>query len=151
MVEIRHEGRCEAPLEVAFAYLDDYRHATRWMFGLSRFEPVGDLDHGLGAEFDGTFSVKPVTLSARIRITQWVANELIAFESIDGFRNWSTWTFHAEGPDRARIDVLFGYELPGGLAGRLLGRALEPVVALTIRRTEETLRHEIEAFPGGSV
>ena len=30
-------GTCEAPVDVAFAYLDDYRTATDWMFGLARF------------------------------------------------------------------------------------------------------------------
>lgn len=145
MVDIHHEGACEAPLSVAFGYLDDYRNATSWMFGLARFEPIGAKDHGLGAEFDGTFQVKPVKLHSTIKVTEWEQDTLIAFESIKGFRNWSTWRFSAAGDTRTTITVKFSYELPGGLAGRMLGKALEPIVALSVRRSDEALRTNIEA------
>jgi len=145
MVEIHHEGSCAAPLEVAFAYLDDYRNATDWMFGLSEFEPVGDQVQGVGAEFDGTFAVKPIKLHSTIRVTEWKSGEVIAYESVKGFHNWSTWRFRADGPERTRIVVRFGYELPGGLAGKAMGRVLEPIVALSVRHSDEALRREIEA------
>jgi uncharacterized membrane protein len=144
MVDINHTGECAAPLEVAFAYVDDYRNATDWMFGLARFEPVGEQVQGPGSEFEATFQVKPVKLHSTIRVTEWGANEIIAFESIKGFRNWSTWRFFAAGPERTRIEVTFGYELPGGLAGKAMGRVLEPIVALSVRHSDEALRREIE-------
>lgn len=145
MVDIHHVGICEAPLHAAFAYLDDYRTATSWMFGLARFEPVGGLDHGLGAVFDGTFSVKPVKLSSRVEVTAWEQDEVIAFTSIKGFPNRSTWRFTAEGEARTKIDVIFTYELPGGLAGRALGKALEPIVGISVRHSDEALRRNIAA------
>lgn len=146
MVDIHHEGSCEAPLDVAFAYLDDYRNATKWMFGLARFEPVGSKDQGLGAEFEGTFQARPVKLHSTIKITEWAQDKIIAFKSIKGFRNWSTWEFVADGPTRTKINVKFSYELPGGLAGRALGKALEPIVAISVRHSDEALRREIEAY-----
>jgi uncharacterized membrane protein len=149
MVDIHHEGSCEAPLDVAFAYLDDYRNATKWMFGLQKFEPAGDKDHGLGAEFDGTFAVKPVKLHSTIRVTEWEQDKVIAFESIKGFKNWSTWRFQADGPSRTKINVKFSYELPGGLAGRALGKALEPIVALSVRHSDNALREQIETSHSG--
>jgi uncharacterized membrane protein len=145
MVDIHHQGACEAPVDVAFAYLDDYHNATKWMFGLAKFEPVGAKDQGVGAEFHGTFQVRPVKLSSTIKVTGWEQDKVIAFESIKGFRNWSTWTFRADGPTRTVIEVVFSYELPGGLAGRALGKALEPIVAVSVRHSDEALRREIEA------
>jgi hypothetical protein len=145
MVDIHHEGVSEAPLSVAFAYLDDYRNATDWMFGLAKFEPAGKQDQGLGAIFDGTFQVKPVKLSSTIEITAWEQDALIAFKSIKGFPNKSTWRFTADGPSRTKVTVIFSYELPGGLAGRALGRALEPIVALSVRHSDAALRKNIEA------
>lgn len=145
MVDIHHEGSCAAPLDVAFAYLDDYRNATTWMFGLAAFTPAGELDCGLGAVFTGTFQVKPVKLTSTIEVTEWEQDRVIAFESIKGFRNWSTWHFAADGPERTVIRVTFSYELPGGLAGRALGKALEPIVAVSVRHSDEALRREIEA------
>ena len=144
MVEIHHEGSCAAPVEVAFAYVDDYRNATKWMFGLSEFAPVGDKDQGLGSVFRGTFQVKPVKLHSTVECTDWKQDALIAFDSVKGFKNSSVWTFTADGPDRTKVDVRFSYELPGGLAGRALGKALEPIVALSVRHSDEALRKQIE-------
>lgn len=145
MVDIHHEGSCNAPLEVAFAYIDDYRLVPTWMFGISRVVPTGDLVHGVGAEFDATFAVKPITLHSTVRVTRWVENEMIEFESVKGFRNRSTWRFAASDPTTTVIEVLFSYELPGGLAGRALGKALEPIIALSIKHTDENLRRGIES------
>ena len=145
MVDIHHSGSCTAPIDVAFDYVDDYRTTTDWMFGLSAFTPVGDQVRGVGALFDGTFSIKPVKLSSTVEVTEWRANELIAFTSVKGFTNSSTWRFRADGPELTTIDVVFSYELPGGLAGRMLGKAMEPIVALSIRHSEEALRRGIEA------
>jgi uncharacterized membrane protein len=144
MVDIHHDGVCDAPLDVAFAYLDDYRNAPTWMFGLSRFEPAaGRPDQGLGSAFDATFAVKAVKIKSTIEVTEWVRDEVIAFHSIDGFTNWSTWRFAADGPERTRISVVFSYELPGGLAGKALGRMLEPVIALTVRDSDKALRRNV--------
>ncbi|MFN2562907.1 MAG: SRPBCC family protein [Jatrophihabitans sp.] len=145
MVDIHHEGICEAPLDVAFAYIDDYRNATGWMFGLARFEPVGEQVQGLGAVFDGTFHVKPIKLSSTVKVTTWEQDKLIAFESIKGFKNWSTWEFSSLSPEQTKVTVTFSYDLPGGLAGRAMGRALEPIVAMSVRHTDAALRHAIEA------
>lgn len=144
MVDIHHEGRCEAPLDVAFAYLDDYRNATEWMFGLAKFDPVGGKDHGLGAQFEGLFHVTPVKLHSTIEVTEWEQDSVIAFESIKGFRNWSTWRFIAAGPAATTVQVQFSYEMPGGLAGRAMGRVLEPIVAMSVRHSDQALRHHIE-------
>jgi uncharacterized membrane protein len=150
MVDIYHEGRCEAPIDVAFAYLDDYRNATEWMFGLAKFDPVGDKDHGLGAQFEGLFHVTPVKLHSTIEVTEWEQDSVIAFESIKGFRNWSTWRFIAAGPTSTTVQVQFSYEMPGGLAGRAMGRALEPIVAMSVRHSDQALRHHIESRYQGS-
>lgn len=145
MVDLHHEGFCDAPVDVAFAYVDDYRNATDWMFGLAAFEATGEQVQGLGAEFDGLFQIKPVKLHSTIRVTEWKQDELIAFESVKGFHNWSTWRFEAVAPARTRIAVVFSYELPGGLAGKALGRVLEPIIMLSLRHSDEALRREIEA------
>ena len=144
MVDIHHEGTCAAPVDVAFAYVNDYRNATQWMFGLADFAPHGDKDEGLGAVFNGTFQVRPVKLHSTVECTDWAQDELIAFESIRGFKNSSVWRFMSLGPTSTKIHVQFSYEVPGGLAGRALGRALEPIVSMSVRHSDEALRKHIE-------
>jgi uncharacterized membrane protein len=147
MVDIHHVGTCNAPLEVTFGYLDDYRNAPSWMFGLQLFTPVGEQVSGVGAMFDGTFAVRPVKLMSTIRVTGWERDALIAYRSIAGFTNSSTWRFESAGDEEhpaTKVLVDFTYELPGGLAGKALGRALEPIVAMSIRHSDAALRANIE-------
>jgi uncharacterized membrane protein len=144
MVDIHHEASCAAPVDVAFGYVDDYRLAKEWMFGLADLVPVDERDHGLGAMFDATFSVRPVKLHSRIKVTEWEQDAVLGFVSVQGFANSSTWRFRRDGPARTTVVVRFSYELPGGLAGRAMGRALEPVVAKSLRQSEHALRRAIE-------
>jgi hypothetical protein len=122
MVDIHHEGTAHAPLHVAFGYIDDYRTTPDWMFGIAKFEPVGELDHGKGAVFEGTFQVKPVKLQSVVECTDW----------------------EATGDEVTKVSVDFTYELPGGLAGRALGKALEPIVGMSIKHSDANLRKQIE-------
>jgi uncharacterized membrane protein len=145
MTDIHHEGTCAAPVDVAFAYVDDYRNATQWMFGLADFAPAGAEDQGLGAVFNGTFQVRPVKLHSTVECVDWKQDELIAFKSVKGFKNTSVWRFESLGPASTRIRVQFSYEVPGGLPGRALGKALEPIVNLSLRHSDEALRKHIEA------
>jgi len=144
MVHIHHEGTCAAPRSVAFGYVDDYRTTTDWMFGLAAFVPTGPKDQGLGSVFDAKFSVKPITLNSTVECSAWQDQELIAFTSIKGFVNRSSWRFVELAAEETKLVVDFEYELPGGLAGKALGRALEPIVALSIRHTDHALRKHIE-------
>jgi uncharacterized membrane protein len=144
MIEVRNVSLCRAPLSVAFAYLDDYRNVPQWMFGLASFAPDGEQVQGVGATFHGVFQIKPVKLASTVAVTQWELDKLLRLESVSGFRNRSTWQFSAPDAEHTRIDMTFSYDLPGGVAGRVMGRALEPVVALSIRHSDEALRREIE-------
>jgi uncharacterized membrane protein len=86
-----------------------------------------------------------VKLSSTIEVTEWEQDSVIAFDSIKGFTNRSTWRFSAAGEEHTKISVVFSYELPGGLAGRAMSRALEPIVALSVRHSDHNLRSHIEA------
>lgn len=145
MPRIHHEGLAEAPVNVLFDYVDDYRNTTKWLFGLSSFEPSTDVIQGLGSKFDGTFAVKPIKLHSSVEIVEWEKDKVIALKSYKGFEISSTWHFSATGPTSSKVVVDFSYELPGGLAGRAMGKAMEPIVALSIRHSDDSLRKHVRA------
>lgn len=146
MVDIHHSNVCNAPLPFAFGWVDDYRNATRFMFGLASFEPVpGHPDQGLGAAFEGLFRTGPIKISSTIEVKEWQQDSVIRFESVKGFRTWSTWRFQAEDAEHTRITVDFSYEVPGGIAGKVLGKALEPIVNPAVKHSDHELRKHIEA------
>ncbi|WP_420750183.1 SRPBCC family protein [Rhodococcus sp. O3] len=139
MIHVQHSAVAAVPLDIAFAYVDDHRTVPEWMFGVSRFEPVGAQVSGLGAVFDAAMQIGPKSLDTRLEIVEWERDRIIVLESVAGFRTSSSWTFTDLGGS-SRLDVDFGYELPGGLAGRALGMLIEPVVGTAVRQTEQALR-----------
>lgn len=70
-VELRKTTLCQAPREVAFGYVADYRNVPQWLFGIHDFTPVDGLDYGLGATFDASVHLG-LHLHSRIRVDDWV-------------------------------------------------------------------------------
>ncbi|WP_241383901.1 SRPBCC family protein [Rhodococcus sp. CH91] len=139
MIHVRHHAVAEVPLDLAFAYVDDYRNVPDWMFGVARFQPTGEQLAGLGAVYDVTMRIGPKDLDSRVEVVEWERDRTIVLDSVAGFRATSSWTFTDLG-HATRLDVDFGYRLPGGIAGRTLGMLIEPVVGTAIRQTEHELR-----------
>ena len=135
----------EAPIDVAFDYLADYRQVPRWMFGVEDFEVVGDTDHGPGSEFEATLNLG-LRLHTRIRATAWEKNRVIGMDSVKGFKVRSRWYFDEDGPGRTKVTAKVSYELPFGPAGRAMGKVVGPAVQRAVGHSAETLIRNIEAL-----
>ena len=139
------EHRCRAPLAQTFAYVDDHRHVPEWMFGVERFDPVGELDHGLGAVFDVVVHVG-LPIRTRIEVTGWEQDRLIEFESVSGFRTDSQWTFSAVDDTTTLVTSRVTYHLPFGPAGRVMGKVMEPAVGKVVDHSSIALVRHVEDF-----
>ncbi len=147
-IEFTVETDFDAPVETAFAYTADYRHVPSWLYGIQKFTPVGEQDYGLGAVFDGEMSVG-LTLKSRIEVDEFEENELIAFDTVKGFQIRSTWRFSSTGASTSAVLAEVAYELPGGLAGKGVGMAIEPFVKIAIKHSSAGLKRCIEAAHAG--
>lgn len=145
MIHVRHSAVASVPVDIAFAYMDDYRNVPSWMFGVSEFTPVGDFDQGLGATFDAAIQVGPSTLRSKLEVTEWEKNRIITLASLGGVSNSSTWVFTAHGDNQTELTVDFAYKLPGGLAGKALGRLVGPFIESAVKNSEQALRRNLEA------
>lgn len=145
MGEVRHEAVIKAPREQVFAYVDDYRNVPEYMFGVGRFTPTTDVDHGLGSIFETAIKVGPKELTSTVECTEWVDGELIKLASVKGFGADTEWRF-ADGdePGTTVLSVLFGYTLPGGLAGKVLGGLIGPFAEQGVKYTEGKVRDAVE-------
>ena len=81
MIEIHHTAVAGAPVAVAFDYVDDYHHVPSWLFGITRFDPIGEQDRGLGAVYDAAMKIGPKTLGSVVKVTGWEQNALIELEA----------------------------------------------------------------------
>ncbi len=140
---IEHSAVAEVLRTRAFAYVDDYRTVSTWMFGIRSFQPVSDIVRGLGATYAAEMQIGPKTLRSTLRVTEWIENETLTLSSIEGFSTQSTWSFSDADGGGTRLDVEFAYKFPGGFAGRALGAMVEPVVGQAIRQTDSSLRRSL--------
>ena len=132
-----------APVEAVFAYVDDYRNTTKYMKDLTKWAPVGSKTHGKGAKFEVAMKAGPMTLSSVVDITVWTENRAIGWTSREGFKQTGRWSFDEHG-DSTEATFDMDYELPGGIAGRILSRAADPVVRGNIQQSVRALKQHVE-------
>ena len=153
MSHITSSEEIAAPVDAVFAFVDDHRNTTRYMKDLTKWAPVGSKTHGKGAQFEVAMKAGPMTLSSVVDITRWTENRAIGWKSTEGFKQSGTWSFRASGSGtEATFDM--DYELPGGIAGRMLSRAAEPIVRSNIEQSVRNLKHQVEKAakkPAGGV
>jgi uncharacterized membrane protein len=147
MGHITIDMKINAPVAAVFAYVDDYRNTTRYMKDMVKWQPTGKVTHGKGAQFDVGMKAGPTTLTSVVDITTWTENSTIAWHSRDGFAQIGKWAFTPNG-DATRVTFDMEYEFGGGIAGKLLGRAAEPIVRGNLQRSVETLKQHTERLSG---
>lgn len=146
MAQIRHHAIAEGTKAEAFAIIDDYRTVPEWMFGLTEFRPLTELDRGLGATYASVMKIGPKSLKSTLEVIEHVPDEVICLKSTDGVDVTTRWAF-SDGAEAGtvRVDVEFDYSLGGGLAGRALSAVVEPVVGQAVKQTERELTRRIQA------
>jgi uncharacterized membrane protein len=133
----------EAPVTEVFGYVDDYKNTTKYMKDLVLWEPTSDVVHGKGATFECGMKAGPTTLKSHLKMTSWVENKTIGWISTEGFQQTGKWQFKdKDGTTEVVFDM--EYELPGGIAGRVLGKAAEPVVRMNLEHSVAALKDVTE-------
>src|SRR3984885_1529733 len=136
-----------APVTTVFAYVDDYRNTTKYMKDLVKWQPTGKVTHGKGAQFNVGMKAGPTTLTSVVDITTWTENKAIGWHSKEGFKQIGLWAFTPKG-EKTQVTFDMEYEFGGGIAGKLLGRAAEPIVRGNLQRSVETLKLNTEKVAG---
>ena len=132
-----------APVETVFAYVDEYRNTTKYMKDLVKWQPTTDVTHGKGAKFEVGMKAGPTTLGSIVDINIWTQDRAIGWTSLEGFKQTGKWSFTPRGQ---KTDVTFDmeYEFGGGIAGRMLGRAAEPIVRSNLQASVRNLKSQTE-------
>lgn len=132
-----------APVETVFAYVDDHRNTTKYMKDLTKWKPAGEKTHGKGSEFEVGMRAGPTTLTSTVLITDWAENKVIGWTSRSGFKQSGRWSFKTRG-ETTEATFEMEYEFGGGIAGKLLGRAAEPIVRANLEHSVGTLKTNTE-------
>lgn len=143
--EVAINETCNAPVEVTFAYVADYRTIPQWMFGVRSFEPVGEKDYGQGSVFDVQLQLG-VPIRTRIETVEFEEGKAIGMDSVQGFKARSRWHFEALDDSRTAVHASVSYDLPFGPAGKAMGKVMEPFVRQAVSYISQHLRANVEAL-----
>jgi ribosome-associated toxin RatA of RatAB toxin-antitoxin module len=132
-----------APVETVFAYVDEHTNTTKYMKGLTRWSPTTDRVHGKDAEFEVVMRAGPKDLRSVVHITSWTENKLIAWKSVEGFKQTGKWAFSQRG-DHTEVTFTMDYEFGGGIAGRMVGKVAETPVRWNLEASVEALKAQTE-------
>ena len=139
MTEVNLVAECDAPVDVAFAYLADYRNVLDYWHGMTAFEPVGDLVHGMGSMFRSEVKIGPTVLKSTVRTVVWEENARLCYQSVAGMDSATSFTLTPLGEHRTRIAFHVDFRLPGGIAGKAMEKSILPLVNTAGRKTVENL------------
>ncbi|MEU7763756.1 SRPBCC family protein [Nocardia sp. NPDC049190] len=148
MGRIKYASDVGAPVEVAFSYADNHLFVPDWMFGIARFVPTGEQNHGLGAVFATTACVALWRTTMTCEITEYRRNVVIGYTLRGHLSGTLTLRFDPLGYGRSVLTSEAEYGPPRGFVGRMSVGLVDSVVKSALRRTESQLRREIEEFHG---
>ncbi|MDQ6650050.1 MAG: SRPBCC family protein [Actinomycetota bacterium] len=137
----------DAPRQAVFAYVNEWSHATEYTHDLVKWLPLTEQKAGLGARFDAAMKMGPTTQQSTLEITRWEQDAAIGWEPRDGFSQRGLYEF-ADGAGGTAVTLTIEFDLPGGLAGRLLGKTIEPVARQNVAKTVEKLKRAVEEQVG---
>jgi hypothetical protein len=141
MGRVRYASDVAAPVDIAFSYLENHAFVPEWLFGVSRFEPVG-TERGLGAVFHTCIPIGPWSYRFHTRIVEYRPDAVLGLTG----PGIGTQTFRVDplGCGRSVLTIEIDYQPPWFVAARLaelFGRA-------ALHRTESRLRRGIERQHG---
>lgn len=144
MVQIHRSVTLSVPVDVAFSYVSDFSNLPDWLYGLQSIRSVNAITYGIGAQYEAAITLG-ATLRSTIEVTEYQENLVFGTQSRSGITNQASWRFHTLGPELTQIDGTTTYQLPGGIAGRILAKAIEPFITIASTTSETNLRVALES------
>ncbi|GAC1324699.1 MAG: SRPBCC family protein [Mycobacteriales bacterium] len=132
-----------APRATVFAYVNEWSNTTEFTHDLVTWRPVTEEKAGLGARFEAAMKMGPTTQSSTLEITRWEPGTAIGWEPRAGFSQRGLYVF-ADADGGTQVALTIDFELPGGLAGRLLGKTIEPVARVNVAKTVANIKRILE-------
>ena len=145
-VSIKDSATIDAPAEVLFDRIADYRSAQRLIDGLDSMVPRGAVTSGKGARFAAVMRVGPRTFGATIEITEYDPPHRLIWSSAGRDSQVLSFEFdEKETGDRpeTRVTLEVTYARPGGVGGLLAAPVVERTVKARVHSTLEHLRADV--------
>lgn len=143
---VENSVEIDRPAGDVFAFVDDYKNSTRYIVGMTEYQPTTKQTNGKGSKFR---FIKKTTglpdIKSEIEITEWEQDRKISFKSFAGFDNGGSYTFTPRG-DRTEVRLSNSYDLAGllgGGRGGLFGGIAKAAGGVASKAAEGTVRKDL--------
>ena len=144
MATMKASTTIDRPLSAVFAYVDDWSNAAAFTQDLLSWEPLSEQTKGVGSRFKARMKVGPTTQETSLEITRWEQDAAIGWEPRGGLNQQGLYLF-ADHDGATEVTLTVELTLPGGIAGRLLGKTIEPFARLNVAATMSNLKRVLES------
>ncbi len=135
----------DRPPTRVFALLSDPARFREFFVGISRWDPRSRKRRGVGARYRVLMKVGSIEAGGTLRLTEWIPNERIGWESEDGIEQHGGWTLRPSAAG-TELHLELDFHLPGGAVGwlteRLAGRMVDRNLAATLLAVRRIVEHE---------
>lgn len=130
--------------ERAFDYFADHRHVAEVLEGVTRWEPIGNKSHGVGARYEVEMVTFGVPVRNVLRLNRWRRPHAIGWVSESGLiKQEGAFTFRRT-DGGTRIELRIAYEPPGSFVGAAVSRRFDSAVRRRLDRALERIRTVLE-------
>lgn len=144
MHHVTHSTEVDVPIQVCFDFVADNANVPNWLYSITKFDPVGAPERGLGTTVDVVSKLGPMTVHADAEVTDWVEGELIEITLTRGLiQGRTTWRFAPAASGATTISVEFAYRVASNLAGRALQKIIDSLLGTAIEHSERELREQL--------
>jgi acyl-CoA synthetase (AMP-forming)/AMP-acid ligase II/uncharacterized protein YndB with AHSA1/START domain len=134
----------DAPADEIWAIVTDPEQYAKFAHAITRWEPQGDKDRGLGARYAMRMRAGSAEVGGLVEVVEWDEGCDMAWNSVTGIDQRGRWRLRRQEDGRTRVSLRLSYQAPGGLLGTLSDRVSAGTVRGNLRRTLENLKAMIE-------
>jgi acyl-CoA synthetase (AMP-forming)/AMP-acid ligase II/uncharacterized membrane protein len=148
-MRIEKQVTIDAGREEVWALVSDPSSYPRFMHGITRFEPRGDVERGLGARYSMRMRVGSADVGGVVEVVEFDEPNDMAWTSITGIDQRGRWRVRESEDGGTRVTLRLSYGAPGGVLGAITDRVSAPTVGANLDKSLENLRRELEGRDGG--
>lgn len=144
-MRLRESVVVSAPCEQVWDYLAEPGNWLRFMSGVTRWEPVGDIRSGLGARYRMLIRAGSAEIGGLIEMVEWNVPREMAWNSVTGVDQRGRFRVRALDDGRSRVELRYLYGVAGsGMIGVIAEWVARPTLSSHIRRSLHQLKRHVE-------
>ena len=134
-----------SPPRVVWDYLADLDGYDRFMSGITRWDPDGDVKSGIGARRRMLIKAGSAEVGGLIEMVEWDPPRDLAWTSVSGIDQRGRMRLREAGAAATRVEMRFAYGVAGsGIPGWIAEKVAAPTLRGHLRNSLAQLKRQVE-------